>query len=261
MKNFLLATALLCAFFAQAQSKTTGVVTIGGTSDMTATVLLNSTTTTATLTITGPSDRWFALQIGSFDNGAGMQTGQDMVYYNGTTIVDGSMNGVGVTPATDATNNWTMTSNTTSGTTRTVVATRAFTTNDSKDYTFVYSDTTIDFAWAKSPSASYTLGNHGSNRGYSLNNALTEQSLGTDNFALNNLKVYPNPATQILNISNQSQLQNVTITNIVGQVVLYKNVNEDNVKLDIANLSTGMHILKATDINGNAKTIKLMVKN
>lgn len=157
--------------FAAAQSKTTGVVNL--MTGMTAQLELNSTTSTATLTLAGPSDRWFALQIGSFAGGGGMQAGQDVVYYNGTTLVDAVHNGVGSAPSADAVNNWTVTSNTVSGSTRTIVATRAFSTGSTQDYTIVYSDTSIDFAYARGETASYTLAYHGTNKGYALNKAYT----------------------------------------------------------------------------------------
>jgi invasion protein IalB len=171
MKRLLLLAALLMgAAGLHAQSKATAVVTL--TTGMTAKLELNNTTTTATLTLTGPSDRWIALQIGSFTNSGGMQEGADVVYWNGTTLIDGNQNGVGAFPTVD-TNDWTSTS-TVSGTTRTIVATRAFNTGSSDDFTFVYSDINIDFAWAKASSATNTLNGHGTgNRGYSLNNAYT----------------------------------------------------------------------------------------
>lgn len=174
MKKLLLAASLwLTVLGVQAQSKTTGAVTLGSSGNgMTAQLDLNSATSTATLTFTGPSDRWFALQFGSFANGGGMQSGADMVYSNGTTLVDCHMSGIGVTPSTD-TNNWTVTSNTIASGVRTIVATRAFSTGSGDDYTFVYSNTDIDFAWAKSSSASNSLANHGSNRGYALNKTFT----------------------------------------------------------------------------------------
>jgi hypothetical protein len=137
---------------------------------MTAKIELNSTTSIATLTFTGPSDRWFALQIGSFASGGGMQEGTDVVYWNGTTLVDASQNGIGSPPSPDAVNDWTS-SNTVSGTTRTIIATRAFSTGSAEDFTFVYSDINIDFAWAKGSTATNTLISHGNTRGYSLNNA------------------------------------------------------------------------------------------
>ncbi|MFD2602238.1 Ig-like domain-containing protein [Flavobacterium suzhouense] len=169
MKKLLLLTALLAgAAGAYAQSKATAVVTL--TSGMTAKLELNNTTSTATLTFTGPSDRWFALQIGSFTNSGGMQNGTDVVYWNGTTLVDGNQNGLGSAPSADATNDWTST-NSVSGTTRTIIATRAFNTGSADDFTFVYSDINVDFAWAKGSSATNTLISHGTSRGYSLNNA------------------------------------------------------------------------------------------
>jgi len=170
MKKLLL-TALLIASAggAFAQSKTTGTVSL--TTGMTAKVDLNNDTSTATLTLTGPQDRWIALQFGSFATGGGMQDGTDVVYYNGTTLVDANQNGIGSAPSTD-TNDWTVTSNTVSGTTRTIVATRAF-AGGTGDFTFNYADVNIDFAWARGSSASYSLSNHGSNRGYKLNQAFS----------------------------------------------------------------------------------------
>ena len=168
---------MLATLGLQAQSKTTGVVNLlpasGPIPGTTAELVLNNSTTTATLTLTGPSDRWFALQFGTFPTGGpnpgGMAPGQDLVYFNGTTLVDAVHNGVGSTPSNDAVNNWTVTSNTVSGSTRTIVATRAFNTGDTNDYTFVYSNADIDFAFSRSQTAAYGLAYHGSNRGYQLN--------------------------------------------------------------------------------------------
>ncbi|MCY1364766.1 hypothetical protein D9M69_515860 [compost metagenome] len=101
-KRLLLLSLGLFAFAAQAQTKTTGTVNL--LSGMTAKLDLNSTNSTATLTLTGPSDRWFALQFGSFAEGQGMESGQDVVYYNGTTLVDAVHNGVGTAPSADTNN-------------------------------------------------------------------------------------------------------------------------------------------------------------
>lgn len=172
MKKLLLITGLTvgCAGAMQAQVKTTEVVDL--TTGMTAQLELNNDTETATLTFTGPSDRWYALQIGSFATGGGMNDGMDVVWSNGTTLVDGVHNGQGFAPSTD-TNHWTVESNEVSGTTRTIIATRDFDTGDANDYEFVYSNTSIDFAWAKNTSAGYVLAGHGVNRGYDLNNDFT----------------------------------------------------------------------------------------
>lgn len=169
MKKILLTGLTFCAAIGlYAQSKTTGVVTLS--SNMTAEMLLNDDDDTVTLTFTGPSDRWYALQFGDFSSGAGMQNGTDVVYYNGTTLVDAVHNSIGSAPSAD-TNNWTVNTNTVSGGIRTIVATRAFNTGDTNDYTFNYSDTNVDFAWARGNGASFALSYHGgTNRGYSINN-------------------------------------------------------------------------------------------
>ncbi|QYJ68735.1 Ig-like domain-containing protein [Flavobacterium litorale] len=171
IKRLLIAAFTLGTLGIQAQTKTTGVVDL--LPGMTAELELNDGTSTATLTFTGPSDRWYALQFGDFSSGTntgGMGAGQDVVYYNGTTLVDAVHVGVGSTPTTDGTNNWSVTSNTVSGTTRTIVATRAFDTGDTQDFTFVYDNPNIDFAFARASSAAFALSNHGGgNRGYEVN--------------------------------------------------------------------------------------------
>jgi hypothetical protein len=152
-----------------AQSKTTGTVAL--TTGMTAKMDLNGATNTVTLTFTGPSDRWFALQFGSFSSNQGMASGQDLVYATNTGLVDAVMNGSGNTPSAD-TNNWTVTSNTVTGTTRTIVATRAF-TGGTGDFNFTYSMTDVDFAWARGSAPGYSLAYHGGNRGYQMNRTFT----------------------------------------------------------------------------------------
>ncbi len=170
MKKLLLSALLgFSAIAVNAQSKTTGTVNLQ--TGMTAKLDLDNGTSTATLTFTGPSDKWFALQFGSFSGSQGMASGMDVVYYNGTTLVDGYMQGQGIAPATD-TNNWTVSSNTVSGSTRTIVATRAF-AGGTNDFTFNYSDANIDFAYARNNSTGYTMAGHGSFRGYKLNQAFT----------------------------------------------------------------------------------------
>lgn len=170
MKKLLLYTFLgLWAVAANAQSKTTGTVSLQ--TGMTAKLDLNNSTSTATLTFTGPSDKWFALQFGSFTASQGMASGMDVVWYNGTTLADGHMQGLGSAPATD-TNDWTVSSNTVSGTTRTIVATRAF-AGGTNDFTFNYNDANIDFAYARNSGTGYTMAGHGSFKGYKVNQAFS----------------------------------------------------------------------------------------
>ena len=182
MKNKITLLLLIGVSLLSAQQKSTGVVTLS--TNMVATLTLDNGTSTATLSLTGPNDRWFALQFGSFTGG--MAAGSDLVYWDNVTLVDARHVGIGSTPTTDATNNWTITSNlnnSPSAGLRTIVATRAFNTGDANDFTFNFSDTSIDFAWARMSSATYGLAYHGgTNRDVSLDRTFT---LGTESFSLN----------------------------------------------------------------------------
>ncbi len=253
MKKFLLFTTLLTAGALFAQSKATPVVTL--TAGFTAKLELNNTTSTATLTLTGPADRWFALQIGSFATGQGMATGEDAVYWNGTTLVDASMAGLGAPPVDDAANDWTSTS-TVSGNVRTVVATRAFDTGNDDDFEFNYNAANIDYAWARGFNAGNVVTFHSTFRGYSLNNAL-EEVLGSESFSLQNLSVYPNPVNDVLNIAYTEDISDVTLINMLGQMVLSQKVNAATAEINTSGLQNGNYILKVTTAKG-AASIKIV---
>ena len=255
MKKLLLVSLLaLSAAGAKAQSKSTGTVAL--LTGMTAALELNNTTSVATLTLTGPSDRWFALQFGAFADGQGMQQGQDMVYFNGTTLIDGTMNGIGNFPSAD-TNNWTVTSNAVAGTTRTIVATRSF-TGGANDYVFNYNNTTIDFAYSRSSTASFALANHGSNRGYRFSNAFSPV-LASDVFNLEqSLTVHPNPSSGIINISTKNVLAGVTVINLLGQEVISKQINSNTAAIDLAGLTAGTYIFKVTATDGQTASVRVV---
>lgn len=82
--------------------------------------------------------------------------------------------------------------------------------------------------------------------------------LSSDNFSLNNLKftLYPNPASDILNIEINEAIKTVEIYSLQGQKVL---VSKDK-QLNVSNLSNGIYMVKVEDVNGNIATQKLVKK-
>jgi len=67
------------------------------------------------------------------------------------------------------------------------------------------------------------------------------------------VSVYPNPASDRVNISSNSTILDLTIVNCMGQVVSrYGRVNADVAELDISHLASGVYIVKATTKNGSA---------
>lgn len=250
---FIFATAFL-----NAQQKSTGNVTLG--TDMIANLSLDNGTSLATLTLSGPNDRWFALQFGSFTGG--MEAGSDVVYWNGSILVDARHLGIGSAPSIDATNNWTLVTNTNNSPAtgqRTLVYTRSFNTGDANDYTFVFSNPTIDLALAKHQSASFSLSYHGGvgNRVVVLDNAFPV--LGLEDFSLKSATLYPNPSKGNFTIETKTYLNTVDVYNINGAFIKSYKVDNtsENVEFTITDLPTGVYLLELK--NDTDKTWKKVI--
>ncbi|GGD29323.1 T9SS type A sorting domain-containing protein [Flavobacterium orientale] len=246
-----------CLAFSQ---KSTGVVTLND--DMEATLSLNQTNSLVTLTLVGPNDRWFALQFGSFTGG--MQPGTDVVYWNGSILVDAKHNGIGVAPTTDPVNNWTQVSNTNNSPSaglRTLVYTRPFNSGDTDDYLFNYSDVTIDLAYAVIETATFTLQYHGGppNRGVYLNVPLTDLSV-TD-FSLNATEVYPNPSNGNFSIKTKTNLDVITIYSQTGALIRTISVNDpsENIEVTVNGLQSGIYFIELK--NKTDKSWKKIIVN
>ncbi|RSK40349.1 T9SS type A sorting domain-containing protein [Mangrovimonas spongiae] len=82
-------------------------------------------------------------------------------------------------------------------------------------------------------------------------------TLGVDNvsLAINSVKLYPNPATDIVHINTNETIKNVTVFNINGQKVLEV---PNQSQINVSNLPTGMYFLsiKTNQSNKNIKILK-----
>ncbi len=83
-------------------------------------------------------------------------------------------------------------------------------------------------------------------------------TLSSSNFSQNNLevKLYPNPVRDILNIEIENDIQSIEIYNIQGQKVLSSNQKQINV----SDLATGMYMVRIQDIDDNIATKKIVIK-
>jgi hypothetical protein len=73
------------------------------------------------------------------------------------------------------------------------------------------------------------------------------------------IKVYPNPASNFVNVTSEVGLLNVRIVNYTGQVVYQQNVLDNNVKISTSELSAGIYILQMETEKGWASQ-KLVVE-
>jgi len=86
------------------------------------------------------------------------------------------------------------------------------------------------------------------------------QNLDTENFATASFSIYPNPATDIINISNNlDTIENVTITDLNGRVVKEVIFGTDQAQINISDLAQGVYILNAIS-NGKTITEKIVKK-
>jgi len=82
-------------------------------------------------------------------------------------------------------------------------------------------------------------------------------NLGSDTFALNNLKYYPNPVKNTFTISNSSAIDSVEITSLLGQKVVTKTMNDLQTEINLSSLANGIYFVKVTS-EGQEKTIKII---
>lgn len=80
--------------------------------------------------------------------------------------------------------------------------------------------------------------------------------LATNTFNTSNLKFYPNPVKNILNLSFNQNIEKINVYNLLGQEVLVK-LNSDNTKIDMSNLVSGNYLVKFTS-GDKVKTMKII---
>ena len=96
------------------------------------------------------------------------------------------------------------------------------------------------------------------------NRALTQQeitnlynaSLSTEDFAINEVTIYPNPTTSLLNFKSAIQVEKILIYNMLGQLVQEEKVNALEGTINIEKLVQGTYLVKVNDIDKGYTIIK-----
>ena len=85
----------------------------------------------------------------------------------------------------------------------------------------------------------------------------TTEVLSINDNNLQNVIIYPNPTTSILNIENAENSM-IEVYDLLGRVVLSENNISINKQLNVSNLSTGTYLIKISN-NGQIKTDKFII--
>jgi hypothetical protein len=81
--------------------------------------------------------------------------------------------------------------------------------------------------------------------------------VGVDETSFENLMVYPNPSAAIFTVSNNTQIEKVTLYSIIGEKVLEKSIQSTTSTLDLSAMAAGIYHLNI-QVGGETKTIQLI---
>ena len=95
----------------------------------------------------------------------------------------------------------------------------------------------------------------------SSNIVMADVVTGIDPQVTSNFSIYPNPATEVVNIKSSDNITNIEIMNYLGQTVYTKqNVDNKTAKVNVTGLMNGVYFVKVTTTQG-IRTVKITVSH
>ena len=76
---------------------------------------------------------------------------------------------------------------------------------------------------------------------------------------LNSVSIFPNPASEVINISSSQIIERIEVLDLIGRIVKIDNPNSSFTTLDISDLNGNIYIIKYT-INGEVKSEKILIR-
>jgi hypothetical protein len=73
------------------------------------------------------------------------------------------------------------------------------------------------------------------------------------------ISIYPNPATTVLNLSSTEMMDmTISITDVTGRVISTEKVSDSSYRIDVSNLTSGIYLLRMQTPEGASKTVKFV---
>ena len=237
MKKTLLILFLITSFSLFAQSFSTGTQTLS--SELTANINIDNDTGTTTLTLAGPSNKWFGIGFGNSN-----MNGTDILMTNGSSTLRDAYSTSNGLPQAEASQDWTLEVNSVVNGTRTIVASRANNTGDSNDYVFNASAGSLTVIWAVGSSTTYA---YHSIRGVTA----LSVSLGISENNLLSFEMYPNPVSDVLNIQlpTSTEKAEVSVFDYTGRLVSSKTISSNDTAIDVQKISKGIYMIRVAANN------------
>jgi hypothetical protein len=76
----------------------------------------------------------------------------------------------------------------------------------------------------------------------------------------NDVNVFPNPATKIVNITSEQEIESIMLFDYLGRLIFKKEINEPNAQIDVSVLNSGIYTLNIKTNDGYVITRRLSVK-
>jgi hypothetical protein len=245
--TFTLLSIILLTTISYSQTVNTQEIDLSTDSGLEYSAQIEISSTTVTLTLIGPSDRWLGL---GFD-ASSMTVGKDMVFFDGTNLTDRTFDGIGAPPILDAQEDWTILPgypDINSGVV-TVVATRDA-SGGPGDHKFSTSDTSIDLVWARGNGATFVLGYHGgSNRGLAMADF---HPLSLDHHKVNTFSISPNPGRAKLNLklSKLGTNTNLEVFDVLGKRIYANRLTDVASSIDVSKWNSGVYLVRVSNDTG-----------
>lgn len=246
MKKLLLTLSIAAASSFSAQYSS-GVVSLPAAG---MTVKLDTNATTVTITLTGDSNSMLGIGFGS----SGMASGSDGFIYNSSSSRDYTFNGF-TAPSADPVQDWTQTSNTVSGSTRTVVATRSL-NGGTGDFAIPNAPGSINIFYARAGGSQAIAYHSGGTRSYATLTMGAVLATGEVEAKKSSIVLYPNPAKETVSFKNADKISSVDMYESTGRKV--KSVKADGKEISVAELKPGNYYLEVTFKDGSVSFEKLI---
>lgn len=91
---------------------------------------------------------------------------------------------------------------------------------------------------------------------FNMNAVLTD----VDDIDVENIRIYPNPASDYIKISNPEGIESMELYNLIGKKVRSFNVGSSNSTFNISNLPKGMYLIRLLDDDNDVLTTKRISK-
>jgi hypothetical protein len=79
----------------------------------------------------------------------------------------------------------------------------------------------------------------------------TTATLGSAEFTLNDLKIYPNPTKDIISLDSEENINEIKVFNLSGQELMVLESQKSHFDIDLSDLASGLYFIKISTDKGS----------